>query len=137
MASEGLYPAVDPLASSSTLLDPSIVGKRHYRIAEEVRQLIEQYRELREIISLLGIEELSASNRKAVARARRLIRFLTQPFAVTSQFTGREGASVSIDDTLDGCEAILKGEADDWEESALYMVGTLDQARDRAKSEAA
>lgn len=133
MASEGLYPAVDPLASSSTLLDPSVVGKRHYDIAEETRRLIEQYQELREIISLLGIEELSASDRKAVGRARRLIRFLTQPFAVTSQFTGRKGASVSIKDTLDGCEAILNGEADGWEESALYMVGTLDEARARAE----
>ncbi len=137
MASEGLYPAVDPLASSSTLLDPSIVGKRHYETAEKVRQTIEQYQELREIISLLGIEELSASDRQAVGRARRLIRFLTQPFAVTSQFTGRKGASVSIEDTLDGCEAILNGEADDWEESALYMVGTLDDARERAAGEAA
>ena len=137
MASEGLYPAVDPLASSSTLLDPSIVGKRHYDIAEKVRQLIEQYQELREIISLLGIDELSATDRKAVGRARRLSRFLTQPFAVTSQFTGRKGASVSIDDTLDGCEAILNGEADDWEETALYMVGTFDEARELAKGAAA
>ena len=137
MASEGLYPAVDPLASSSTLLDPSIVGKRHYETAEKVRETIEQYQELREIISLLGIEELSASDRQAVGRARRLIRFLTQPFAVTSQFTGRKGASVSIEDTLDGCEAILNGETDDWDESALYMVGTLDEARERAAGEAA
>ncbi len=137
MASEGLYPAVDPLASSSTLLDPAIVGKRHYDIAEEARRLIEQYEELREIISLLGIEELSASDQKAVARARRLTRFLTQPFAVTSQFTGRKGASVSIKDTLDGCEAILNGEADGWDESALYMVGTLDEARDRSGGDAA
>ena len=137
MASEGLYPAVDPLASSSTLLDPSIVGKRHYDIAEEARRLIEQYQELREIISLLGIEELSATDRKAVRRARRLIRFLTQPFAVTSQFTGRKGASVAIGDTLDGCEAILNGVADDWEESSLYMIGTFDEARGRAKEDAA
>jgi F-type H+-transporting ATPase subunit beta len=137
MASEGLYPAVDPLKSSSTLLDPSIVGIRHYEIAEEARRLIEQYEELREIISLLGLEELSAADRKAVGRARRLVRFLTQPFAVTSQFTGRSGASVPIEDTLDGCEAILGGEADDWEESALYMVGDIEEARQRAKGEAA
>jgi F-type H+-transporting ATPase subunit beta len=137
MASEGLYPAVDPLKSSSTLLDPSIVGIRHYEIAEEARRLIEQYEELREIISLLGLEELSAADRKAVGRARRLVRFLTQPFAVTSQFTGRSGASVPIEDTLDGCEAILGGEADDWEESTLYMVGGIEEARQRAKGDAA
>ncbi|MGD9862797.1 MAG: F0F1 ATP synthase subunit beta [Pseudodonghicola sp.] len=129
MASEGLYPAVDPLASSSTLLDPAIVGQRHYDIAEEVRRLIEQYRELQEIISLLGVEELSAADRKAVGRARRLIRFLTQPFAVTAQFTGRAGASVTLEDTLAGCEAILNGEADDWEEGSLYMIGTIADAR--------
>jgi len=129
MASEGLYPAIDPLASSSSLLDPAVVGQRHYDIAEEVRRLIERYRELQEIISLLGIEELSASDRKAVGRARRLIRFLTQPFAVTAQFTGRKGVSVSIDDTLSGCAAILKGEADDQDEGSVYMIGTFDDAR--------
>jgi F-type H+-transporting ATPase subunit beta len=129
MASEGLYPAIDPLASSSTLQDPMIVGQEHYEIAEEVRRLIEQYRELQEIISLLGIEELSAADRKAVGRARRLMRFLTQPFAVTAQFTGHKGVSVSLEDTLAGCRAILDGETDDWDESALYMVGTLEDAR--------
>lgn len=137
MASEGLYPAVDPLASSSTLQDPAIVGARHYAIAEEVRRLIEQYRELQEIISLLGIEELGAADRKAVGRARRLIRFLTQPFAVTEQFTGHAGVSVSIDDTLKGCEAILGGEADGWEESSLYMIGTIEDARVKEREAAA
>jgi F-type H+/Na+-transporting ATPase subunit beta len=136
MASEGLYPAVDPLASSSTLQDPMIVGSRHYEIAEEVRRLIEQYRELQEIIALLGIEELSAADRKAVDRARRLIRFLTQPFVVTSQFTGRKGVSVSLEDTLSGCEAILNGETDNWDESALYMIGTLEDARAKQEGEA-
>ena len=100
MASQGLYPAVDPLASTSVLLDPAIVGEPHYDIAEEVRRLIEHYRELQEIISLLGMEELSAADRKAVKRARRLVRFLTQPFAVTAQFTGMPGASVALEDTL-------------------------------------
>lgn len=137
MASEGLYPAVDPLKSSSTLLDPTVVGVRHYEIAEEARRLIEEYEELREIIALLGLEELSTADRKAVGRARRLTRFLTQPFAVTSQFTGRQGASVPIEDTIDGCEAILNGETDDWEESALYMVGDIEEARQRAREEAA
>jgi F-type H+-transporting ATPase subunit beta len=129
MANQGLYPAVDPLASTSVMLDPRIVGDEHYRIAEEVRRLIEHYRELQEIISLLGMEELSAADRTAVHRARRLIRFLTQPFAVTSQFTGMAGASVPLADTLKGCRAILDGEADEWAENSVYMVGTLDDAR--------
>ncbi len=129
MASQGLYPAIDPLASTSAMLDPRVVGTRHYETAEEVRRLIERYRELQEIITLLGIEELGAADRTAVRRARRLIRFLTQPFAVTSQFTGLEGMSVSLEETLRGCRAIMDGEADDWMESSLYMVGTLDDAR--------
>jgi F-type H+-transporting ATPase subunit beta len=134
MAAQGLYPAIDPLASTSVMLDPRVVGKNHYDTAEEVRRLIEHYRELQEIISLLGMEELSAADRTAIRKARRLIRFLTQPFAVTSQFTGMEGVSVSLEDTLAGCRAILEGAADDWAESSLYMVGTLDdaQAKERA-----
>ncbi len=128
LASQALYPAVDPLESTSVMLDPSIVGARHYAVAEEVRRLIEHYRELQEIISLLGIDELSSDDRLAVRRARRLIRFLTQPFAVTAQFTGREGASVSMEDTLAGCEAILRGAADAWDEASLYLVGALADA---------
>ncbi len=135
MASEGLYPAIDPLASSSTLLDPAVVGQEHYEIAEQVRRLIEKYRELQEIISLLGIEELSASDRLAVQRARRLMRFLTQPFSVTAQFTGREGASVPLDQTLSGCRAIIDGETDDWDESSLYMIGSLEDARIRERAQ--
>ena len=129
MASEGLYPAIDPLASSSVLLDPRVIGTEHYELAEEVRRQLERYRELQEIISLLGMEELSASDRQAVGRARKLIRFLTQPFAVTEQFTGRGGVSVSLEDTLKGCRAILKGEVDDIPENAFYMTGTLDDVR--------
>jgi len=128
MAAEGLYPAIDPLASTSVLLDPRHVGQAHYETAEEVRRLIEHYRELQEIISLLGMEELGAADRAAVQRARRLIRFLTQPFAVTAQFTGRAGVSVPLEETLCGCRAILDGAADGWAESSLYMVGTLDDA---------
>lgn len=131
MAAEGLYPAVDPLASTSTLLQPAIVGQRHYEVADQSRRLIQRYRELQEVIALLGLEELSAADRRAVARARRLIRFLTQPFSVTSQFTGRPGASVSLEDTIDGCAAILDGEADDWDEASLYMIGTIEEARRR------
>ena len=134
MASQGLYPAVDPLASVSSLLDPAVVGQAHYDIAQEVRRLIEHYRELQEIISLLGMEELGADDQTAVKRARRLIRFLTQPFAVTAQFTGIAGASVALPDTLAGARAILDGKADDWAESSLYMIGTLAEAEAKEKA---
>jgi F-type H+-transporting ATPase subunit beta len=131
MASEGMYPAVDPLASTSSLLDPRLVGEAHYRTAQDVRKTIAHYRELQEIIALLGIEELSAVDRGAVKRARRLMRFLTQPFMVTGAFTGKAGRSVELDATLDGCRTILNGEADGWAESSLYMVGDLDEARSK------
>ncbi|MFC7333120.1 F0F1 ATP synthase subunit beta [Rhodocista pekingensis] len=131
MAAEGLYPAVDPLASSSALLDPLVVGEEHYRTAEDVRALLSHYRELQDIIALLGIEELSPADRLAVKRARRLQRFLTQPFAVTEAFTGRKGGSVPRAETLAGCRAILDGQTDDWAESSLYMVGTLAEAREK------
>jgi len=130
MASQGLYPAIDPLASTSVMLDPATIGEDHYYLAGEVRRLIEHYRELQEIISLLGMEELSTTDRTAVKRARRLIRFLTQPFEVTAQFTGQSGVSVPLEDTLAGCRAILNGETDDWAEGSLYMVGTLAEARE-------
>jgi F-type H+-transporting ATPase subunit beta len=131
MAAEGMYPAVDPLNSSSILLDPTVVGEEHYRIAEEVRETIARYRELQDIISLLGIEELSTPDRIAVKRARRLQRFLTQPFAVTEAFTGIAGRSVPLKDTLQGCQAILRGECDAWSEASLYMIGRLAEAKAR------
>ncbi len=134
MASEGMYPAVDPLASTSSLLDPRLVGEAHYRTAQDVRKAIAHYRELQEIIALLGIEELSATDRQAVKRARRLMRFLTQPFMVTVAFTGKEGRTVELDDTLQGCRAILDGETDDWAERSLYMVGALGEARERERA---
>ncbi|HET9018897.1 MAG TPA: F0F1 ATP synthase subunit beta [Acetobacteraceae bacterium] len=129
LAAEGIYPAVDPLASSSVLLDPLVVGAEHYAIAERAREILAHWRDLRDVIALLGVEELGAQDRQAVARARRLQRFLTQPFAVTEAFTGLPGRSVKLADTLTGCRAILDGEADDWPESALYMVGDLAEAR--------
>jgi F-type H+-transporting ATPase subunit beta len=129
LAAQGLYPAIDPLASTSTMLDPLIVGDEHYEVAEEVRKLIERYHELQEIASLLGMEELSLEDRKAIQRARQLIRFLTQPFLVTSQFTGRAGVSVPLEKTLAGCKAILDGETDGWSDSSFYMIGTLEDAR--------
>jgi len=131
MASEGMYPAVDPLASTSSLLDPRVVGGEHYRTAQDVRKTIAHYRELQEIIALLGIEELSAADRTAVKRARHLMRFLTQPFMVTVAFTGKPGRTVELEATLAGCQAILRGEADDWADSSLYMVGDLEEARQR------
>jgi len=134
MAAEGTYPAVDPIASSSVLLDPLVVGDEHAEIATKVRSAIEHYRELQDVIALLGIEELGAADRRMVERARRLQRFLTQPFAVTEAFTGMPGRSVAVGDTIAGCRAILEGECDAWEESSLYMVGTLQEAR--AKEEA-
>jgi F-type H+-transporting ATPase subunit beta len=138
MTSEAMYPAVDPLASTSTLLDPRLIGDEHYRIAQEVRKTIAHYRDLQEIIALLGIEELSAVDRQAVKRARRLMRFLTQPFMVTVAFTGKEGRTVEISDTLAGCRAILDGEADDWAENSLYMIGGIEEAsaRERAAAKA-
>ncbi|HFD15678.1 MAG TPA: F0F1 ATP synthase subunit beta [Rhodospirillales bacterium] len=132
MAAEGFYPAIDPLASGSVLLDPRVVGETHYRIAEEVRRVIAHYRELREIIALLGIEELSREDRRTVARARRLARFLTQPFAVTEAFTGRPGVSVPVEETLEGCRRILDGEGDDWPEQAFYMVGGFAEVEAKA-----
>jgi F-type H+/Na+-transporting ATPase subunit beta len=129
MASEGMYPAVDPLASTSSLLDPRLVGEAHYRTAQDVRKTIAHYRELQEIIALLGIEELSAVDRAIVKRARRLMRFLTQPFMVTVAFTGKSGRAVELAATLAGCRAILDGETDDWAEGSLYMVGDLGEAR--------
>jgi F-type H+-transporting ATPase subunit beta len=137
MAAEGRYPAIDPLASSSVLLDPLVIGEQHYRIAGEVGAVLAHYAELQDIIALLGVEELSAQDRLVVGRARRLQRFLTQPFAVTEAFTGTPGRSVPLGDTLAGCQAILDGETDAWPETALYMVGDLAEARARAQAGAA
>ncbi len=131
MAAQGMYPAVDPIASSSLMLDPLVVGAEHVRIATEVRRAIEHYRSLQDVISLLGVEELGVDDRRIVNRARRLQRFLTQPFAVTEAFTGMPGHSVALADTLAGCRAILDGECDDWQERSLYMTGTLEDARAR------
>jgi F-type H+-transporting ATPase subunit beta len=131
LAAAGFYPAIDPLASSSTLLDPTVVGEDHYQIAEDTREVLARFRDLQDIISLLGTEELGAADKLIVTRARRLQRFLSQPFRVTEAFTGTPGASVSRSDTLAGCRAILDGETDGWAESSLYMVGTLAEARSK------
>ena len=134
LAAEGMYPAIDPLASTSILLDPLVVGVEHFSLAGCVREAIAHYRELADVIALLGVEELGAADRLIVARARKLLRFLTQPFAVTEAFTGVAGRSVPLAATLAGCRAILDGGADAWTESALYMTGTIEEARERAKA---
>ncbi len=126
MAAEGLYPAVDPLSSTSSLLSPDVVGTRHYETAEAVRAILARNAELKEIIALLGLDELSADDRQAVHRGRRLQRFLTQPLGVTQAFSGLAGASVSLDATIDGARAILDGAADHLSEQALYMIGAFD-----------
>lgn len=127
-ASEGLYPAIDPLQSNSKMTTSSIIGMRHYRLAQEIRQTLAQYAELKDIISMLGLEQLSQEDRNVVARARRLERFLTQPFFTTEHFTGLKGKFVSLADALDGCERILLDEFKDYQESDLYMIGTIEEA---------
>ena len=129
MASQGLYPSVDPLRSRSKMLTPHIVGQRHYTIAQEVRQTLSAYDELKDIIAMLGLEQLSRDDQRTVNRARRLERFLTQPFFTTESFTGQEGRLVSIDDALEGCERILDDQFKDYPERALYMIGPIDEAK--------
>ncbi|MDH6107444.1 F0F1 ATP synthase subunit beta [Anabaenopsis tanganyikae CS-531] len=128
-ASEGFYPAVDPLKSNSKMLTPPIVGNHHYQIAQAVRQTLANYEDLKDIIAILGIEELSASDRQTVNRARRLERFLTQPFFSTEQFTGKQGKLVSLEAALAGCDRILNDEFADHPERSLYMIGTVDELR--------
>ncbi len=135
-ASEGLYPAIDPLQSSSKMATPGIIGKRHYALAQEIRRTFAQYAELRDIIAMLGMEQLSVEDHKVVGRARRLERFLTQPFFTTEQFTGLQGKLVSLGDALDGCERILHDEFKDYPESALYMIGAIDEAQEKAGGKA-
>jgi len=134
LSSRGFYPAVDPLASSSKLLEPRYVGQRHVRIASEVRALLAKYEALQDVISILGTEELSEEDRLVVRRARRLQRFLTQPFFSTEQYTGLEGRYVPLEETLRGFEEIIEGQHDDLPEQAFYMVGTIDEALKKAET---
>src|SRR5690606_32227760 len=126
-ASEGFYPAIDPLQSGSKMLTPQIVGERHYQVAQEIRRTLSIYEEVKDIIAMLGLEELSQEDRRIVHRARRLERFLTQPFFTTERFTGMAGRTVSLEDALEGCERILNDEFDRYPERALYMIGTIDE----------
>ncbi len=127
-ASEGLYPAIDLLQSNSKMASPTTIGRRHYEIAQHTRQTLAQYEELKDIISMLGLEQLSVHDRNVVNRARRLERFLTQPFIVTEQFSGIPGKEVSLNDALVGCERILADEFKDLPESSFYMIGKIDEA---------
>lgn len=132
-ASQGLYPAVDPLRSDSKMLNPAIVGDRHYRIAQQVRSTLAEYEELKDIISMLGMEELSRKDRDTVSKARRLERFLTQPLFTTEQYTGLPGKQVSLVQTIAGCERILAGEFADINENALYMIGDISEVTDHER----
>jgi F-type H+-transporting ATPase subunit beta len=133
-ASEGLFPAIDPLQSSSKMATPGIVGERHYALAQEIRQTLAQYGQLKDIIAMLGLEQLSPEDRKVVVRARLLERFLTQPFFTTEQFTGLTGKLVSLKDALDGCERILHDEFKDYPESGLYLIGAISEAKGKPKA---
>ena len=128
-ASEGFYPAIDLLQSGSKMLMPNIAGERHYRIAQDIRKNLSLYEELKDIIAMLGINELSREDQRTVYRARRLERFFTQPFHVTEQFIGKAGKMVALQDALDGCERILNDEFADYPESSLYMIGAIDEAQ--------
>jgi F-type H+-transporting ATPase subunit beta len=130
-ASQGLYPAIDPLQTESKMLTPSVVGRRHYNVAQAVRTTLAEYEELKDIISMLGMEELSREDRSKVNTARRLERFLTQPFVTTAQFTGKEGRRISLEETVSGCERVLAGEFSEIPERALYMIGSVDEVHGR------
>ena len=134
-AGEGLFPAVDLLQSNSKMATPTIIGERHYLLAQEIRKTLAQYEDLKDIIAMLGMEQLSPDDRNVVGRARRLERFLTQPFFATEQFSGIPGKDVSLKDALGGCERILNDEFKDYPESALYMIGTVDEAVEKRKAD--
>jgi F-type H+-transporting ATPase subunit beta len=132
LAELGIYPAVDPLDSTSRMLDPRIVGDEHYRVAREVQRILQRYKQLQEIIAILGMDELSEEDKIDVSRARKIQRFLSQPFFVAAQFTGLEGKYVSIQDTVKSFDEILSGELDDLPEQAFYLVGSIDEAKEKA-----
>jgi F-type H+-transporting ATPase subunit beta len=137
IAELGIYPAVDPLASTSRILDPRVIGDRHYQVARNVQSVLQKYKDLQDIIAILGIDELSDDDKLVVARARKMQKFMSQPFYVAEQFTGKEGRYVSLEDSVAGFEAILNGEVDELHENAFAYVGTLDEAIDNAKKQAA
>jgi F-type H+-transporting ATPase subunit beta len=133
LAEQALFPAVDPLGSTSRILDPNIVGEEHYQVARGVQQTLQRYKDLQDIIAILGVEELSEEDRLTVARARKIQRFLTQPMFVAEQFTGQPGRYVKIEDTVRGFKEILDGKHDDLPEAAFYMIGGIEEAVEKAK----
>ena len=130
----GIYPAVDPLASTSRILDPRIIGEEHYQVARAVQEILQRYKDLQDIIAILGIDELSEEDKVVVARARKIQRFLSQPFFVAEEFTGRPGKYVKLEDTIKGFQKIVSGELDNLPEQAFYMVGTIEEAMEKAAS---
>jgi F-type H+-transporting ATPase subunit beta len=137
IAELGIYPAVDPLDSTSRIMDPRIVGEEHYNVARRVQEILQTYKSLQDIIAILGMDELSEEDKLTVARARKIQRFLSQPFHVAEIFTGSPGVLVSLEDTIEGFKLICDGECDDLPEASFYMVGTIDEVREKAKRMAA
>ncbi len=130
----GIYPAVDPLSSTSRILDPLVIGSEHYNVAQSVKEVLQKYKDLQDIINILGIDELSDEDKLAVQRARKVQKFLSQPFFVAEQFTGSKGKYVKIEESIKGFKAIVNGECDDVPENAFYMVGNLEEALEKAKT---
>jgi F-type H+-transporting ATPase subunit beta len=133
MADQALFPAIDPLGSNSRILDPNIITQEHYNVARDVQRTLQRYRDLQDIIAILGVEELSEDDKLTVARARKIQRFLTQPMFVAEQFTGTPGKFVKVEDTVNGCREILDGQHDDLPEQAFYMVGGIEEAVAKAE----
>ena len=133
ISSLGIYPAVDPLESTSRILSPDVVGEEHYRVARDVQRILQRYKELQDIIAIMGMDELSEEDKLTVSRARKIQRFLSQPFSVAEQFTGMEGKYVPIKETIRGFKEIIEGKHDDLPESAFLFVGTIDEAVAKAK----
>jgi len=133
IAEKGIYPAVDPLGSSSTILDPQVVGEEHYRVARKVQQTLQRYKELQDIIAILGMDELSEDDKLIVSRARKIERFLSQPFFVGAQFTGIDGVYVKLEDTIKGFGELVDGKHDDLPEQAFMYVGSIADARAKAQ----
>jgi F-type H+-transporting ATPase subunit beta len=134
IAELGIYPAVDPLASTSRILDPRVIGEDHYAVARQVKQILQRYKDLQDIIAILGIDELSEDDKLTVSRARKIQKFLSQPFFVAEQFTGFKGKYVAIADTVRGFREIAEGKHDGLPEQAFYMVGTIDEAIEKAQT---
>ena len=137
IAEKGIYPAVDPLDSTSRMLDPRVVGEEHYQVARDTQQVLQRYKSLQDIIAILGMDELSEEDKLTVARARKIERFLSQPFHVAEVFTGSPGVFVNLEDTIKGFKGLVEGKYDHLPEAAFYMVGTIEEAVEKGKKLAA